>query len=134
MTATETRACDPQAIDEIDENIHLPDRHKSAAKSSSSSRSMALMELSRRPVKGDLNEYVDFGSLKKKPKIYGEKERTAAEKKYCFPALSSWLMMDVKRKAMNASAILNEGSYAKSMSVYHLRKHLKVQSCLKIAE
>lgn len=111
--------------DEIYEDMPSSRREReghSRASSSSSSRSEALKELFRKPVKGDINEYIDFGSVKRKPKDYGKKASVPVSEQKMFPKVDSWLLKNIKKSTEKIQNHIAENSDLNSMSVYNLSK------------
>lgn len=82
---------------------------------------MALKSLLKKPVKGDINEYIDFGSLKKKPKQYNiDQNQKSPDRKA--PSVDSWLLRGVKNciKKNEAHQSILE---SKSRSINNLNRY-----------
>lgn len=94
--------------------------------SASSERSVALKELYRKPIKGDLREYIDFGSLTRKPKEFDRDESSVECEKQSLPVLTMWMMKDARKKARKVQTALLENSDMNSVSVFHLNRQLRV--------
>lgn len=105
-------------MDEVQESGQNPTSRNGSA---SSSRSEALQDLLRKPIKGDIKEYIDFGSLRKKPKKYRAEKSQISVEDAKFPNLASWLLKKVEKchtKRSQLKSIIQFDS--ESMSIFNV--------------
>jgi hypothetical protein len=85
--------------------------------SSTRSRADELRELLAKPKKGDINEYMDFGSIRKRPRH--KKGHGVSIEEAKFPNIFSWLLKKVERNSQRSDVRSNMELDTSSVTVFN---------------